>query len=158
VLLATLTLCASAADISGAWKLRVTDGVIHKTIAYATFEFKVDGSSLTGTAHIGNSEYALYPGAAPISEGRVEGDHLSFRVVGRSPSSNGLPVMTFHGAIRGDHIDLTMRLIDGYVDTGDTELAGAKLNRIRRRVGRRFSADVLRSAHALLARGREERS
>jgi hypothetical protein len=43
-LLATLTLCASAADISGAWKLRATGGVIHKTIGYATFEFKTDGA------------------------------------------------------------------------------------------------------------------
>ena len=123
-LLAMLTLGASAADISGAWKLRVTGGVIHMTIAYATFQFQIDGSSLTGTAHIGDS----YPGTAPISEGRVEGDRLSFKVVGRSPSSNGVPVMTFHGAIRGDHIKLTMHLIDGYVDAGDTELAGERLN------------------------------
>jgi hypothetical protein len=127
-LLATLTLCASAADISGAWKLRATGGVIHKTIGYASLEFKADGGSLTGTAHIGNSEYALYPGTAPISEGKVEDDIVLFKVAGRSPSSNGLPGMIFHGTIHGDHIELTMHLFDGDVDGGDTELAGEKLN------------------------------
>jgi hypothetical protein len=127
-LLATISFGASAADIPGAWRLRVTGGVSHKTIAYAAFEFQVDGNHLTGIAHIGNSEDAVYPGTAPISEGSVDGDHISFKVVGRSPSSNGLPVMAFDGTIRGNHIEVTMHMIDGYVDAGNTEFAGEKLN------------------------------
>ena len=56
---------------------------------------------------------------------------MSFKVVGRSPSSSGLPVMTFHGTIHGDRIELTTHLIDGYVNTGDTELTGKKRNHYR---------------------------
>lgn len=124
-LLATLTLAASAAEISGTWKLRVTRGVIHKTFADVTLELKAEGSTLTGTAHIGEN---IYPGTAPVSEGRIEGDSVSFTVVGRTPSSNGTPVMTFHGIIRGEHLELIMHMISGPVDSGDTQLAGDRLN------------------------------
>jgi hypothetical protein len=45
-----------------------------------------------------------------------------------TPAKTDLPVMTFDGMIRGYHIQLTMRRVDGYVDGGNTELAGDKLN------------------------------
>jgi hypothetical protein len=99
-----------------------TGGVIHKTFAEVTLEFKVEGSTLTGTAHIGDN---IYPGIAPVSEGRINGDRVSFTVVGRTPSSKGIPAMTFHGVIGGDHIELTIHMV---VDTGDTQLAGERLN------------------------------
>lgn len=67
IFFATLALAASGGDIAGKWKAVVVGGVLHKTIAEATFEFKVDGGHLTGTAHIGNS----YPGIAPISDGEI---------------------------------------------------------------------------------------
>jgi hypothetical protein len=119
ILFATLALNASTGDISGSWKAVVTGGVIHMTIAQALFDFHVvDGNRLTGTAEIGD----YYPGAAPITQGTIDGDHFSFTVVGEHPSSNGLPTMKFTGTLHGDELELTMDLVDGYVDGGKTEM------------------------------------
>lgn len=97
----------------------VTGGVIHMTVAHALFDFHVvDGNRLTGTAHIGD----YYPGTAPITQGMIDGDHVSFTVVGEHPSSNGLPTMKFTGTIHGDEMELTMDLVDGYLDSGNTEM------------------------------------
>ena len=89
------------------------------TIAQALFDFHVvDGNRLTGSAQIGDS----YPGKAPITEGTIDGDHVSFTVIGEHPSSNGLPTMRFTGTIHGDELELTMDLVDGYLDSGKTEM------------------------------------
>ena len=85
--MATLALAAAQGDdIAGNWKAVVVGGVRHKTIGQATFEFRVDGSHLTGIAHIGSS----YPGTAPISNGEINGNRVPFTVIGEHPSSNGV--------------------------------------------------------------------
>ena len=126
ILLIATGVSAAAADIAGTWKTVVTGGVIHKTISQATFVFEVDGTQLTGTAHVGGRGY---PGTAPISDGKIDGNRISFTVVGRYPSSNGLPTMKFDGAVNGQEIALTMELFDGTVDTGKTELKGTKISK-----------------------------
>ena len=99
----------------------VTGGVIHMTVTQALFDFHVvDGNRLAGTAQIG--EGSGYPGNGPITEGTIDGDHFSFTVVGEHPSSNGLPTMKFTGTLHGDELELTMDLVDGYVDGGKTEM------------------------------------
>lgn len=114
-----LLLNAAPNDIAGSWNAVVTGGVIHKTIAQALFDFHVvDGNRLTGTAQVGD----YYPGKASITQGTIDGDHVSFTVVGEHPSSNGLPTMKFTGTIHGDEIELTMDLVDGYLDSGNTEM------------------------------------
>jgi hypothetical protein len=126
IFFATLALAASGDDIAGNWRAVVVGGVRHMTIAQATFEFKVEGSRLTGTAHVGDD---AYPGTAPISDGEINGEHIAFTVVGRHPSSNGIPTMKFVGTILGEELDLTMRLSDGYVDGGVTEMKGEKVSK-----------------------------
>ena len=60
---------ALAADISGQWTADVP-GREGQTQAY-TFTFKVDGAKLTGTI-------ATPRGESPISDGKIEGNQLSF--------------------------------------------------------------------------------
>lgn len=124
VLLLAQGLTVSAADVAGRWKATVTGGTVHKTIAEATFDFKTNGNRLTGTANIGTPGY---PGMAPIADGRIDGDQISFTVVGRHPSSNGLPIMKFTGTVSGDQLSLSMNLTDGHVGAGTTEMKGLRV-------------------------------
>jgi hypothetical protein len=89
--LAALALSAQTSEISGNWQVAFVRGVAYQTIGDATFEFKVNDDKLTGTANIG----MRWPGRAPISDGKVDGDRISFTVVGRYSSSSGIPRMTF---------------------------------------------------------------
>ncbi len=69
VLLALFAMSASAADITGTWKgsMETPQGAMD-----ITFTFKAAGNALTGT--VSNP----MGGDNPISEGKIEGDALSF--------------------------------------------------------------------------------
>ncbi len=74
-LLATLLICAAvafAADATGTWKasIETPNGNIE-----TTFALKVDSGKLTGTVTSGQM------GESKISEGKVDGDSISFSVV-----------------------------------------------------------------------------
>src|SRR5450759_201727 len=71
-LMAVCAIVALAADASGTWKASVEtpNGTMENT-----FTFKVEGDKLTGTITMGQM------GEAPISEGKVDGDNVSFAVV-----------------------------------------------------------------------------
>lgn len=105
-LLAGLAANGSADDIAGSWKVSFVRGVAWQTIGDADFDFKVEGNKLSGTAHIGVG----WPGTAPISEGTLNGERISFLVVGQQASSDGYPKMRFEGTVRGDELQLTMTL------------------------------------------------
>ena len=117
---------ASVADptnVSGHWTVKYVRGVSWKTIGGAEFEFEADGDTLAGTANVG----AGYPGKAPISNGKIEGNRILFTVYGRQWSSSGFPGMNFVGTIIGDDIRLTMTLsYNGLQEPsgGSTELEG----------------------------------
>jgi hypothetical protein len=108
-----LALCAPAADLTGTWKA-VFLGPKEKqpkTVGSITFDFKADGTVLTGMVHAGS-----WPGDAPISDGKIEGDHVSFFIVGtgawhsRGPQgeASGYPRLTFQGTVNGKEMTLTL--------------------------------------------------
>jgi hypothetical protein len=74
VLLAASALTASAADISGNWKgtAETPNGTIERT-----FVFKVDGTKLTGETT------SQLMGKSEIADGKVEGDTVTFSIVGK---------------------------------------------------------------------------
>jgi hypothetical protein len=99
-LIALLALCVmmiSAADIAGKWeaKFETPDGQTRTS----TFNFKVDGSTLTGTV-------ASARGESPISEGKVSGDSLTFVVV-RELNGNQFK-MNYKGTVNGSDMKLTV--------------------------------------------------
>jgi opacity protein-like surface antigen len=116
---------ASAADVAGNWKVEFSSGVANPKIASAEFEFKVEGNKLIGKAHIGKG----WPGVAPITKGTVEDNHVSFVVVGESPSSAGYPKMKFSGTIHEDEIELTMTFFyrDDESDSVQSEFKGKRM-------------------------------
>jgi len=113
--------------IEGKWTVEYVSGLPMQTIAGADFEFRAADKTLTGTANVGHG----WPGMAPISDGRIEGDRISFTVQGRQGSSTGYPKMRFTGTVRGDVIKLTM---DFYQDSssrnplGKTEFTGRRVS------------------------------
>jgi hypothetical protein len=114
---------ADSKDIDGNWTVEYVDGLAMKTIGGAEFEFDASGPHLTGTANIGVG----WPGKAPISSGKIDGEHISFTVLGKQASSDGLPKMDFAGTIHANKIKLTMTFYaDGKKITGQTEFAGKR--------------------------------
>jgi len=103
---------AFAADVTGAWTANMAgpNGDSMKI----TFTFKQDGAKLTGTAG--------GPMGDPmeISDGKVDGDKLSFNV-----SFNGM-IIKHEGVITGDTIKLTTKSDSGDFPGMEMTLTRAK--------------------------------
>ncbi len=95
-MMAVFALTVSAADVSGTWKATVEtpNGAME-----TTFVFKVEAGKITGTASMGQM------GDSPISEGKVDGDTVSFAVVRQGP--NGDFRINYTGKATGDEMQLT---------------------------------------------------
>jgi hypothetical protein len=113
LLLVLGSLAACAADISGAWSgsLAGPDGGDGFPIS---FTFKQDGAKLTGSVKGPQGD------AIEISDGKVDGDKVSFSV-----SFNGT---TFHheGMISGEEIKLSMKSDGGGFPGGSFVLKKSK--------------------------------
>jgi hypothetical protein len=95
-----LAVMVYAADATGRWSFE-TQG--RNGPATQTLSLKQDGGSLTGTLTGGRG------GEVQISDGKVDGDHVSFTVV-REFRGNQMSIK-YHGVISGDELKLT-------IDTG----------------------------------------
>jgi hypothetical protein len=49
-----------------------------------------------------------WPGTAPISEGKIDGDRIYFRALGKNRAMNRVIDMRFAGTVRGNELELTM--------------------------------------------------
>ena len=96
VIMAAFALTASAADVSGTWKatMETPNGAME-----STFVFKVDAGKITGTVTMGQM------GESPISEGKVDGDTVTFSVVREGP--NGEIRINYSGKATGDEMKIT---------------------------------------------------
>ena len=95
VVLAAISV-AWAADLNGKWVAQVPgqNGQTRET----TFNFKVEGSKLTGTV-------SGRQGDNPISDGTIKGDDVSFTVVA---NFNGNEIkLLYKGKVSGDELKLT---------------------------------------------------
>jgi hypothetical protein len=98
-LLFVLVFTASGADVSGTWKAAIeTPNGPFET----TFVFKVEGDKLSGTT---SNQFMQ---GAPISDGKVDGDDLTFVVKG---NFNGNDVqVNYKGKVNGDEMKLTVEI------------------------------------------------
>jgi hypothetical protein len=120
-LLAALSFTASAADFNGTWKAVFTGpkDFLLKSTGPIVFKFQVDGNQLTGQALQED-----WPFDAAISEGRVQGDRISFTVYGEDPYTayvgntirRGYPKMVVSGTLDGNKIKLVL----AYTTVSDT--------------------------------------
>jgi len=97
VVVITLALAALAAEVAGKWKAEFTtpDGQTRSSL----FTFKVEGDKLTGTV-------SSPRGDAPIQEGKVSGDEISFVVV-REFGGNEVRI-NYKGKVSGNELKLTV--------------------------------------------------
>lgn len=134
---AMVPLSASANEIDGKWKAWFVGPMAHSTkLAEIVFNFKVEGDRLTGMAYM-----AECPGDASISDGKIDGNRVSFTVIGKNPwesggagwESSGYDRLKFTGTIRGNEIKLVLIwdsvLIHGTrkPDTLEMEMDGRKM-------------------------------
>jgi len=96
-LFAVFAFTASAADVNGTWKasLETPNGTFE-----TTFTFKVDGTKLTG-------KVASQMGESDITNGKIDGDNLSFDVV-RNFQGNEFK-LTYNGKVSGNEIKLNFK-------------------------------------------------
>ena len=94
--LLSFSLIASAADVTGKWTAEVQGRNGPQT---QTFMLKQDGSNLTGSIAGGRGDQT-------ISEGKVDGDNISFVTV---LSFNGNEIkVSYKGVVKGDTIEFTV--------------------------------------------------
>ena len=103
---------ARAADVTGAWTAEMSMGDANSF--QMQFTFKQDGTTLTGNVQGPQGD------AIPISDGKVDGDKLSFTV-----SFNGMTIK-HEGVISGDEIKLTTKTDQGEFPGGEMKLTRAK--------------------------------
>ena len=106
VLFAGTALTAAPADFAGTWKLRFTGPNAPKTIGSIILDLKIEGNAVTGTARIG-----VWPGDAPITDGKVDGDHLTFTATGHLSSTTGIPTCQLDARLHGDEMILLLSAI-----------------------------------------------
>jgi hypothetical protein len=94
-LMLALTFVCAAADVTGKWVAQVPgrEGQTRETV----FDLKADGEKLTGTMS-GRGE------PAPIADGKVSGDTISFTVT-REFGGNTMK-WTFTGKVAGDEMKM----------------------------------------------------
>jgi hypothetical protein len=96
IALLALLATAWAADVTGKWVAQVPGR--QGATSENTFNFKVDGAALTGTL-------TTPQGESTISEGKVNGDEISFVVV-RKFGENEMKTL-YKGKVAGDEIKFT---------------------------------------------------
>jgi len=94
---------AMAADVTGKWTSE-RPGRGGETMT-TTFNFKADGTALTGTVS------SPMGGDNAISEGKIDGDNISF-VVKMEMMGNEM-TMKYKGTVAGDEIKMTMEFEGG---------------------------------------------
>jgi hypothetical protein len=52
-----------------------------------------------------------WPGDAPIADGKVDGDRITFTATGRLTSTTGIPTCRFVVTVHGDEMVLTMSVV-----------------------------------------------
>src|SRR5258708_36168426 len=94
-------------DVTGIWKVVAVPGEpAPKTVGSMILDLKVNGKVITGTAIIGR-----WPGEAPISDGKIEGNHITFTATGHIGSTTGIPTCKFDVTIQDEEMDVTLTAI-----------------------------------------------
>jgi hypothetical protein len=95
-LLGVFAFVAAAADITGKWTAEIPGR--NGNTQNVTFNLKADGSALTGNM-------ATPRGESQISEGKIDGDNVSFNTVMRMQDNE--VTMKYKGKVEGDTIKFT---------------------------------------------------
>jgi len=119
---------AAPEDVAGIWKLEYSGpGTGPRTVVSIILDLKVDGTLVSGTAHIGS-----WPGDAPIVDAKLDGDRITFTATGHLDSTTGIPTCQFVATLRGDEMVVVMTTIknpNGVLGYGPSEYKGKRDSR-----------------------------
>ena len=101
IMLMALVASAFAADVTGKW---VAESQGRNGPTQTTFNFKADGTALTGTV-------SGRGGDTEITDGKINGDDISFTVVRKMGEME--MKMLYKGKVAGDEIKMTMEFEGG---------------------------------------------
>lgn len=108
VVLLGLCMTVYAADVDGTWESE-RPGRQGQGTMVTTYELQSNDSALTG-------KIVTSRGETPISEGKIEGDTISFSVV-RSFGGNEMKIL-YKGKLEGDQITFTREIEGGFPGMG----------------------------------------
>lgn len=103
IMLLALVGSALAADVAGKW-VSESQGRQGQGPTQTTYTFKVEGTTLTGTV-------SGRQGDTEISDGKVNGDDISFTVIRKMGEME--MKMLYKGKVAGDEIKFTMEMEGG---------------------------------------------
>ena len=108
VLLLGLVPNLSADDMSGSWKVVYAGppGTGPKTVGSILLDLKVDHLNVSGTVTIGP-----WPGEAPVTDAKLDGDHLTFTATGRLSSTTGIPTCQLDVTVHRDEMFVKLTTI-----------------------------------------------
>lgn len=95
-LMGVFAFVAAAADVTGKWTAEIPGR--NGNTQNVTFNLKADGSNLTGNM-------STQRGELPISDGKVDGDSISFNTVMKMQDNE--ITMKYKGKVSGDTIKFT---------------------------------------------------
>ena len=122
---------APSDDIDGVWKAVFTGdlGERPKMVSEIVFALDSSGNALTGVVHA-----AYWPGDAAVSDGKVDGDRITFTMIGHLPfNANGVtgyPKLCFTGVRNGGEMKIDLLWTEARSACGDGKLlpmAGRKV-------------------------------
>jgi hypothetical protein len=102
------TFGAIAADLTGKW-VAEQPGRNGGPPRQTTFDLKQDGNKLTGTM-TGGGRGGAAPQAIQITDGKVDGDKVSFTV--KRETQNGPMETKYNGTVSGDELKLKFTMMD----------------------------------------------
>jgi hypothetical protein len=109
-LLLTASFALAESNATGIWKVLYANSQPAsggpKTVGEMILNLKVEGKTVGGDVVIGR-----WPGPAPISDGKIEGDHITFTATGHLDSSTGIPTCKFDVTIEGDKMHVVLSAI-----------------------------------------------
>lgn len=107
-LVGTTRAVSADTDVVGKWIVVYagSPGTAPKTVGSMILDLKVNGNVVTGTAFIG-----AWPGEAPISDGKIESDHITFTATGHVGSTTGIPTCKFDVIMQDDEMHVTLTAI-----------------------------------------------
>ena|SRR5579862_3902835 len=114
VMLMVTAVSAATDEVAGTWKttMVIPESTHIPLVRYEpVLQFRVNGNTLKGMAVMDD-----WPGDAPISEGKVDGNRVTFTLVHQQPYKKNhetfYTAFRCEGTIRGNEMDLIMNSVD----------------------------------------------
>jgi hypothetical protein len=112
-LAALSALSAPTSDFAGHWRVTYAGpaGTAPKTVGSIVPDLTAEATGVGGTGVSGVVKIGPRPGAAPVAEAKLDGEHLVFLATGTLSSTTGVPACKVDATIHGDQMVLLLSVV-----------------------------------------------